>query len=116
MKPTKFKDQNIVFAENQPEYLPLPALRIEGNEGHVISCWKMTFKERIKVLFTGVIWLDLMSFNRPLTPSFMAVNRKEVYIKPEDKMQNFFDALILVRVKSKVEGIVKKCMQDASQN
>jgi len=27
MRPVKFKGSNIVFAENQPEYLPLPAFR-----------------------------------------------------------------------------------------
>ena len=27
MKPIKFKEQNTVYAENQPEYLPLPVLR-----------------------------------------------------------------------------------------
>ena len=85
MKPIEFKHQNTVYAKDQPEYLPLPVLKIEGSEGHVISCWKMTFKERMKVLFTGKIWLDLMSFNKPLTPSFMSVNRKDIYSVPEDK-------------------------------
>lgn len=88
MKPVSFKHQNIVFAKDQPEYQPLPALRIDSPQGEVISCWKMSFKERIKVLFTGVVWLSLLSFNKPLTPSFMAVNRKEVYSVPEDKIQS----------------------------
>ena len=85
MKPIKFKDQTVIFAENQPEYMPLPALRIDTPQGEVVTCWKMTLKERIKVVFTGKIWLSLMSFNKPLTPSFMSVNRKEVYSRPDDK-------------------------------
>jgi len=28
MKPVEFEHQNIVFAKDQPEYQPLPALRI----------------------------------------------------------------------------------------
>lgn len=84
MKPIEFKHQNVVFAKDQPEYQPLPALRIDSPQGEVISCWKMGFKERIKVLFTGVIWVSLMSFNKPLTPSYIAVNRTEVYSVPED--------------------------------
>lgn len=84
MKPIEFKHQNIVFAKNQPEYLPLPALKIKGDEGYVVSCWKMTFFERIKVLFTGKVWLSLMSFNKPLTPSIMSVNRKEIYSHSDD--------------------------------
>jgi hypothetical protein len=84
MRPVKFKHQNVVFAEDQPEYQPLPALRIEGPEGIVISCWKMSFKERVKVLFTGKVWLSLMSFNNPLTPSYMSVNRDDVFSFNED--------------------------------
>lgn len=85
MKPIEFKDQNTVYAKDQPEYMPLPALKIDGWEGHVVSCWKMSLKERIKVLFTGKVWLNLMSFNKPLTPSYMSVNRKDVYSLPTDK-------------------------------
>jgi len=87
MKPIKFKHQNIVFAENQSEYLPLPALKLETPQGEVISCWKMTLKERIKVLFTGHVWLCLWSFNKPLNPSHLSVNRKEVYSLPDDKLK-----------------------------
>jgi len=36
MKLIKFKGQNCTFAENQPEYIPLPAYR--DNEGIIISC------------------------------------------------------------------------------
>lgn len=85
MKPVEFKHQNIVFAKDQPEYQPLPALRIDSPNGEVVSCWKLTFKERIKIIFTGRVWLSLMSFNKPLTPSYLAVNRKEVYSHPDDE-------------------------------
>ena len=84
MKPTEFKHQNIIFAKDQPEYTPLPALRLDSKNGEVISCWKMSLKERLIVLFTGRVWLSLLSFNKPLTPSFMAVKRKEVYHHPDD--------------------------------
>ena len=79
MKPIEFKHQNVVFAKDQPEYMPLPALRLNTPQGEVISCWKMSARERIKVLFTGKIWVSLISFNNPLTPSYLTVNRKEVY-------------------------------------
>ena len=86
MKPVEFKHQNVVYAKDQPEYLPLPALRLDTPQGEVISCWKMSFKERIKVLLTGKIWVSLMSFNKPLTPSYISVNRKEVYSHPDDSL------------------------------
>ena len=78
MKPIKFKEQNCIYAENQPEYLPLPAHKDE--KGIVISCWKMTFLERLIALFTGKIWLSLMSFNKPLTPSKMSVKKSDIFI------------------------------------
>jgi len=85
MKAIEFKEQNIVFAKDQPEYIPLPALKIESPYGEVISCWKLSFKERLEVLFKGKIWLSLVTFNKPLTPSFMATNKKKVFIIQEEK-------------------------------
>lgn len=79
MKPTKFKEQNVVYAENQPEYTPLPALKINSENQEVISCWKLSFKERIEVLFLGRIWLSLLTFGKPLTPSFLASRKKRVF-------------------------------------
>ena len=84
MKPVKFKHQNVIFAENQPEYLQLPALKLNTKEAEVISCWKLSFKERIKVLIFGRIWMSLVSFNKPLTPSFLSTNRKDMYSHPDD--------------------------------
>ncbi len=84
MKAIKFKHSNVIFAKDQPEYQPLPALKIDSPQGEVISCWKMNWRERLKVLITGKVWLSLMSFKKPLTPSYLSVNRKDVYSVPED--------------------------------
>lgn len=83
MKPIEFKEQNIVFAKDQPQYKPLPAFRNEdpNGMGEVISCWNLTFKERLKLLFTGKLWVSLCMFGKPLTPSFMTVNKDDVFIK-----------------------------------
>lgn len=89
MKPVEFKHQNIVFAKDQPKYQSLPAIKIDSPTGEVISCWKLSFKERLKVLVFGRVWLSLMSFNKALTPSYLAVNRKEVY-KTERKTHPSF--------------------------
>jgi hypothetical protein len=78
MKPIEFKEQNVIFAKDQPGYEPLPAYRDNGTEGYVISCWKLSFIERMRILFNGVIWLNLMSFNRPLTPTFITTKKSEV--------------------------------------
>lgn len=79
MTPIKFKEHNIIFAKDQPEYQPLPALKLDTPEGEVITCWKLSWKERLRVLITGEIWLSLLSFNKPLTPSFMSTKKEEVF-------------------------------------
>lgn len=85
MKPTKFKQQNITFAKDQPQYQPLPAFKHPNDpEGEVVSCWKMSIWERIRVLFTGRIWVSLLSFNDPLTPSYLTTKKKEVITTKED--------------------------------
>jgi hypothetical protein len=66
MEPIKFKEQNVTYAENQKEYLPLPAYRDES--GRVVTCWKLSPEELEEVSETGVIWLDMLTFNQPLQP------------------------------------------------
>jgi hypothetical protein len=75
MTPITFKGYNVTFAKNQKPYIPLPAKRFPGPEGLVTSCWKLTWKERITILFHGVIWLSCLTFNHPLQPVKLAVDR-----------------------------------------
>jgi len=66
MKPIEFPEKNVVFAKDQPQYLPLPAYI--GPDGIVITCWQMTWRERLRALFTGRMWLTVLTFNNPLQP------------------------------------------------
>ena len=81
MKPVKFKGCNVTFAENQPEYLPLPAFVSEA--GEVVTCWKFTFWERIKILFTGNVFLVTHTFNSPLQPISFDLNNPLIFPKDE---------------------------------
>lgn len=85
MEAIDFKERNIIFAENQPEYNSLPALKKEGVEGEVVTCWKLSFRERIKILLTGKLWLALLTFNKPLTPTFLTVNKNDLINKTKIK-------------------------------
>jgi hypothetical protein len=78
MTPIKFKEQNCTYAENQKEYLPLPAFKDEGEMGQVVSCWKLSFVERLRILFNGKLWVSLATFHKPLTPSFFTTKKSEV--------------------------------------
>jgi hypothetical protein len=91
MKPIKFKEQNIIFAENQPEYQQLPAFKNNTTQGEVISCWKLTIYERIKLLITGKLYVELLTFNKPLTPSYLTVNKSDLFIKPNKHSCNCVD-------------------------
>ena len=66
MKPIKFKEQTHTYAEDQPEYIPLPVHK--DYEGAVTSCWQLTWKERLQVLIYGKVWHTQLTFNQPLQP------------------------------------------------
>ncbi len=57
-----------VFAANQPPYIPLPTICLPDRQGLVISRWSLSWKERLQVLFGGSVWLQILSFGRPLQP------------------------------------------------
>ena len=71
MNPVKFPESNITFAKNQPEYLPLPAYRDEY--GRVITCWQLSWKERIEILFKGKLWLNILTFGMRLQPQLLLI-------------------------------------------
>jgi len=66
MKPIEFPEHNCVCAKDQPQYLPLPVYKTE--DGVATSCWALSWRERLKVLFTGRIWWSVLTFNHPLQP------------------------------------------------
>ncbi len=63
MKPIKFEGQNVTFAENQPEYIPLPAHK--DKDGVVTSCWRFSFLDRLKVLLGYKLYWQQLTFNQP---------------------------------------------------
>jgi hypothetical protein len=74
MLPTTFNKANLTFAKNQPQYIPLPA-HIEKALGTrpVTTCWKVSFWERIRILLTGRVWVEVLTFGDPLQPLKLGV-------------------------------------------
>lgn len=72
MKALSFPQHNCVFAEDQPEYQPLPALRT--GDGAVLSCWGLSLRERIRLLFAGRLWLWVLTYGDPLQPVALQVD------------------------------------------
>lgn len=77
MKPVEFKEQNVVYAKDQKEYMPLPALRFD--DGTVISCWKMSWKELFKIVLHRKVWVSVLTFNKPLQPLLVSSDSKELF-------------------------------------
>lgn len=76
MKPIKFEGHNVVFAEDQKEYTPLPAFKAEN--GTVVTCWELTHEDFVKLVETKRIYLSVMTFNNPLQPVYLTANIDEV--------------------------------------
>jgi len=66
----------VEYAKNQPEYLPLPARR--DSAGTVVTRWKLSWTERIKIFWKGEFYLQLLTFNKPLQPISLSLDRPEV--------------------------------------
>lgn len=57
MNPTHFKEENY-FSPN--EGIPVHE---DGNA--IITCWKMTVRERVKALLFGVVWVSVLGHTIP---------------------------------------------------
>ena len=73
MKPIYVDGMNKIIAENQDEYITLHAH--VDNEGIVTSCWKLNWKERFHLLFSGKIYLRILAFKQPLQPQLIQLDK-----------------------------------------
>jgi hypothetical protein len=77
-----FKECNVVYAKNQPEYLNLPSHKSE--KGIITTCWTLSWKEKFKILTSGYLWLQVMTFNNPLQPLKMSTIKPKMEEKIDD--------------------------------
>jgi hypothetical protein len=73
VSPVAFPEVNTILGKDQPEYQPLPAHR--SPEGIIVTCWRMTWWERIKALWTGQVWARQLTFGDPLQPQILGVDK-----------------------------------------
>lgn len=77
MEPIKFKESNTIIAEHQDKYKSLPAFY--NSEEHTVSiCYKLYFRELIKILFSRKIWMRITTFNKAIQPQLLSVSKKDV--------------------------------------
>ena len=76
MELIEFPEHTHTIAKDQPPYKPLPAYRDPNDpEGRIICCWHLSLRERLRVLFTGVVWHQILTFRRPLQPQLLQTER-----------------------------------------
>jgi hypothetical protein len=66
--------EEVVYAKNQPEYIPLRTLRGSGRMVPVLSRWSPTKEQRESILNGADIYLELNTFGGPLQPIRMAIS------------------------------------------
>jgi hypothetical protein len=66
MRSCAFTNCEVVFAKDQPEYLPLPA-SVHIN-GLVTTRWHFGWRERLAILFGTNLYLQVHTFRAPLQP------------------------------------------------
>lgn len=74
-KPIKFKESNVIYAENQLEYKQLPAFKDE--DGFIITCWELSKEEIDKIVKTKKIYVSMLTFNKDLQPLMVETDISE---------------------------------------
>jgi hypothetical protein len=64
----------VVYAKDQPEYLPLPALRSE--DGRVMSRWELSDEEREMIAGGADVFVTVLTFNQALQPIVVEILNK----------------------------------------
>jgi len=76
MKPIKFKESSGMFIGATNDIKPLPVYQ---NDDEIISCWKVSLKDKLKILFSGKVWLHVKGTTMPpvfINSSFPFVKEK----------------------------------------
>lgn len=78
MKVVSFPEQTTIYAKDQPQYQALPAYHFGDAEGRIACRWSLSWRERLRVLFTGTIWHQVLTFGQPLQPQKLTVEKPEM--------------------------------------
>ena len=69
---------HVVYASDQPEYQPLPAW-VRDNPTRVVTRWRLTWRERLTVLLRGDLYLEQMTFGKPLQPIYPTWSEADMF-------------------------------------
>jgi hypothetical protein len=68
----------VCYAKDQPQYLPLPAVKLE--DGSILTRWVLSEDEKRQILEQGYIYLEVLTFNRPLQPLRLSAEVPEGFV------------------------------------
>ena len=65
MKPANFPEANKVLTAPPSHEDDVQDLHVWSDGEHCVSCWKMSWRDRIRILFTGTVWFWAMGHTPP---------------------------------------------------
>jgi hypothetical protein len=68
------EEHELIMAKDQPEYNPLRCLPSNDSDGYRMSRWTLTSEQRLAIANGADIFLELMTFNRPMNPIRVAIS------------------------------------------
>lgn len=78
MKPVEFKQ--VTHRLGAPEGMKnCGALPVASHEGVTISCWELSFRERMSALFFGKLWLQVHSGGKTQPPVAISIEKNLFY-------------------------------------
>lgn len=63
-----YEDQQVVYGEEQPQYIPLPALSSHDKKMRVLTRWSPSAEQRRRIAEGEDLLLELVTFGSPLQP------------------------------------------------
>ena len=71
-----FPESNVLIAKDQDEYHTLPAHA--NADGLALTCWKCTWRDRLRILLGGKVWMITLTFKKPFQPTIMLANKPDL--------------------------------------
>jgi len=83
MKNITFPEANIKIAENQEQYNTVHAFHQPKDQGGSITmCFELTDEEVKEISKTKKLWIKQLTFNGPMTPIALSVNKNDLIEAP----------------------------------
>lgn len=82
MQIVDFKERTVIIAEDQPEYIPVPAHQVKDPQGTTFFRVQFDADELAELNRTGGFWMSQLTFNKPFTPFMVYAKHPFPYLQP----------------------------------